>query len=162
MSTAIVVASKHGCTTEIGHRLAELLGPGAVVHDLADGAPDLCGVDTVVLGTPVYGGMPHKAVRAFARSADLERHQVALFVVGMLPGAEQREQAFAQAYPPALRERALATAVLGGRFRFAELNAFERFMVRWVTKSRTDASAVDDEAISRFADDVRTAAGSRA
>lgn len=157
MSTAVVVATKHGTTAEIGHRLAAQLGPGVVVHDLADGSPDLCGVETIVLGTPVYAGMPHKAMKQYVASADLEGRQVALFVVGMLPSPEQRAQAFANAYPEALRERAVAGDFLTGRFRFDRLSTFERFTVRWVTKTTQDIDAVDDDAITRLADAVRTA-----
>ena len=151
MSTLVVVASKHGTTAEVGRRIAQHLGEGTVVHDLADGAPDLCGVDTVVLGTAIYAGMPMKAMKQYAAAADFDCRKVALFAVGMLPDADKRAEQLANAYPAALRERAVAATFLPGRFLMDRLSAFERFTIKWVAKSKQDVDAIDDEAIASFA-----------
>lgn len=41
--------------------------------------PDLSGVSTVLLGTPVWGGMQAAAVNTFLKSADLSGKQIFLF-----------------------------------------------------------------------------------
>ncbi|WP_165350478.1 flavodoxin domain-containing protein [Xylanimonas protaetiae] len=152
MRAAVVVASKHGTTLEIGRRVARALGADVPVLDLAeDQHPDLAAYDTVVLGTAIYAGQPRAHMKAFAQIADLDEKRLGLFVSGMVPADGAREEELAAAYPPALRDRATAAAFLGGSFQFDKLNRFERFVVKRVAKATADVDAIDDRAIDRFA-----------
>ena len=146
---AVVFASKYGTTREIARRIADGLG-GAHLHDLADGAPDLTGYDTVVLGTAVYAGRPLAAMTTYVASGALDGKRVALFVCGMEPDPARRAQEVAAAYPPALANRSGATAFLGGRFQFARMTRLERFIVKRIAKVSTDVDAIDQSAIDDF------------
>lgn len=153
MRAAVVVASKHGTTVEIGRRVAQALGGDVPVLDLADHHhhPDVSGYDTVVLGTAVYAGQPRAQMKAFTQLADLGGKRLGLFVSGMLPDADARATELAAAFPPALNDSATATAFLGGAFQFDKLNRFERFVVKRFAKVTTDVDAIDDRAIGAFA-----------
>jgi menaquinone-dependent protoporphyrinogen oxidase len=147
---AVVVASKHGTTVEIGRRVARALGGDVPVLDLADNPhPDLAGYDTVVLGTAIYGGQPRATMKAFAHVADLSQKRVGLFVSGMQP--ETGDASLTAAYPASLAAAAAARAFLGGSFQLDKLNRFERFVVKRFAKVTTDVDAIDDRAVEEFA-----------
>lgn len=126
-----------------------------VVFDLADGTPDLTPFDLVVLGTPIYAGQPLPAMKDLLRTGIPDGAHLGLFVIGMVPDADGRERELANAYPEELRARATAAAFLGGRLRFSRMNRFERFVVTRMAKTRTDADAIDEDALSRFVSELR-------
>ncbi|MFC7580203.1 flavodoxin domain-containing protein [Schaalia naturae] len=149
-SIAIAFASKHGATAEIARRIADGLGPGARLFDLAQGRPDLSKFDAIVLGTAVYAGTPLRTMRTFARSLAPDAARLGLFVSGMETDPAVRDQEVQAAFPQALLDRAVAAAFLGGRFRFAGMNVAERLVVRRIAGTRTDVEAIDDQAIEDF------------
>ena len=158
----VVVASKHGTTAEIGRRIAQALG-GAELVNLADGAPQVAGYDTVVLGTPIYAGQPMSQVKAFARTllddgaagGGLDGARLGLFASGVIKEPQERAKELADAFPAPLRDRAAVTEFLPGGYRFAALKAFERFIIKRVTKSDADVDLIDDDAITAFAAALR-------
>jgi len=156
VTTAVVVASKYGTTLEIAQRVAAGLGADTALFDLADGDPELAGFDTVVLGTAVYAGNPLPAMKAFTSANTLDGVRIGLFVGGMETDPAKREQETAAAFTPELLDRSLATAFLGGRFQFARMTRFERFIVKRVAKVTADATAIDDAAIASFVDRLRS------
>lgn len=161
MKSAVVFASKHSTTADIAQRIARELqdarpgDPDVVVHDLADGTPDLASFDLVVLGTPIYAGQPLPAMKDLVRVGIPGTARVALFLIGMVPDAEGRERELANTYPEELRARAVAVGFLGGRLRLSRMNRFERFVVTRMAKTRTDVDAIDEDALSRFVSEVR-------
>ena len=147
MKTAVVYASKYGTTSQIAHLIAD--GIGATTFDLADGAPDLAGFDCAVLGSPIYAGRPMKAMAELvARGIDVP--QVGLFICGMRDDPAERAQEVEAAYPAGLRQRAVATAFLGGRFQFAKMSRIERFIVKRIAKTSVDVDGIDQAAIEQF------------
>jgi len=161
MKSAVVFASKHSTTADIAQRIARELqdarpgDPDVVVHDLADGTPDLASFDLVVLGTPIYAGQPLPAMKDLVRVGIPGTARVALFLIGMVPDAEGRERELANTYPAELRARAVAVGFLGGRLRLSRMNRFERFVVTRMAKTRTDVDAIDEDALSRFVSELR-------
>ncbi len=152
MRAAVVVASKHGTTVEIGRRIADALGGDVPVLNLADhDHPDISRYDTVVLGTAVYDGAPREQMTSFAQNADLGEKRLGLFVSGMAPRAQARQEELATAFPPALSERAAATAFLGGALQFDKLDPAELSAVKELAKASADVDAIDDRAIAHFA-----------
>ncbi|MDR1512753.1 MAG: flavodoxin domain-containing protein, partial [Propionibacteriaceae bacterium] len=91
MTTVIIYASKHGGTAALAESVAARVGD-AQAFDLADGAPDVAGFGTVVLGTAVYAGQPMTSMKEFCRAAPLAGKRVGLFVSGMEQDSAKREE----------------------------------------------------------------------
>jgi menaquinone-dependent protoporphyrinogen oxidase len=154
MTTAIVYASKHGSTADIAHRIASQIGD-AQVFDLADGAPDLTGFDTVALGTAIYASQPMRSMKDFCRAVSPAGKRVGLFASGMERDEAKRGEELAGAFPEELRSAAVATAFLPGRFQFSKMTPAERFIIKRIAKTSQDVDATDDAAIAAFAEALR-------
>lgn len=88
MKVSVIVASKHGSTTEIGQAIADRLTSAG--HDVDVRAPhevrDLVGVEAVVLGSAVYAGRWQKEARELVTRLgdELAHRPVWLFSSGPL------------------------------------------------------------------------------
>lgn len=156
MKTIVVYDTKHGTTRKVAQKLAEAIGQEASTCDLSQGGrPDLSSFDTVVLGGPVYAGSWSRRATAFARAnqAVLAGKRFAAFASGY--AIDQGKAALQSALPPHLASAAVSLASLGGAYVFKQMGAFERFIVKLVSKSTADASSVDGAAIAGLARAVK-------
>lgn len=163
MKALIVYGSKYGATRQAAGLLAEAMGEGAALHDLANGQPDLAPYGTVVVGGPIYAGMLRKEVKAFcqANQQALQGKNLGLFICCSTP--KEADGFFAQNFPAELLEHAAAKANLGGLIEEGRLKGMDRFIMKMVAKSREKAGdstrpELDNEAIQRFAAAVMQAA----
>lgn len=91
--TAIVYASKFGCTRGASDYIAERLG--ADVFNLgAQDRIDLSGYDRVLIGTGIYAGKPNKKVTEFVKNnkEQMEGITTGLFICCMYDGTKGEGQ----------------------------------------------------------------------
>lgn len=156
--TGIIYISKHGTTEKVARLLADKLGGEAVLISLKqDKNPDITSFDAIILGTPVYAGVPRKAMTKFCEQNKdlLLQKTTGLFVCGMHLDPDSRNKELIDAYPEYLRQHAKATGFLGGEFLFEKLNFFEKLIIKKVSKVTGSVSAIDDDAIEKFAGEMK-------
>ena len=154
MKTIIIYCTKHGTTKKVAESVSEILGDAAIVA-LGRQRLDISSFDFVVLGTPVYAGLPMKIMQKFYEKnlSKLLDKKIALFVCGMEPDADKQMLELKSAFPEKLFEHACFVDFLGGRFLFDKMNFIERFIIKRVAKvePKTNISKINDERIKNFA-----------
>jgi menaquinone-dependent protoporphyrinogen oxidase len=154
MRIAIIYTSKHGTTEKVAGLIAEkLVGSQVSVFNLkGDKSPDISSFDGIILGTSVYAGQSSKLMQAFVKNqADtLAIKRIGLFVCGMEPNQEKRQQELEHTYPLLLRQHAVVKYFLGGEFLFEKMNFFERSIIKRIAKTDKNVSQIDEEAIRKF------------
>jgi len=107
MSAIIIYATKHGATARAAQKLAEKIGGGARAADVKDAKKiDLKSYDTVVLGSSVYIGRPHKSIRDFMeRNLEaLKTKKLALFLCCAPPDESALKAEIEGTFPDSLRQ----------------------------------------------------------
>jgi len=100
----IVTASKNGSTTQIGAKIKEHLESAGFMVDTLSATPvkiDLRFYHLIVIGSGIYGGVPHLVIKAFIDSnrAELLRKKVAVFAVcGKKAAKSTKKRAEASGY----------------------------------------------------------------
>ncbi len=158
MSTLILYATKYGAAGVVAQRIADNLG-NAEIHDLKKDVPNLEQFDCVIIGSSIYAGSIRKEAKAFlAKNASLLKgKKIGLFVCGM--DTRQNSKHFTDNFPQEIVNEAKATAVLGGIFDPKKANAFERLIIKMISKSmNTKFGYMDftnDEKIKQFAETMK-------
>lgn len=140
MKILIAYAGKYGVTAYYARLMAEDLGAGAEILDLASkgaGKKDLAPFDAVILGASVYAGNPRSALKKIIkdRAAELSGKKMALFLCG-LAGNVEGAPVLAKTFPENLRSNAAAVEYLPGWIYKEKLNSFEAFIIRMIEKGR--------------------------
>jgi len=151
MKTLIIFATKRGATREIAERIAARI-EGAAIHDLKkDGSPPVDSYDCVIIGSSLYAGAIRKEAKAFmAKSANtLQGKKVGLFLCGM--EASGAQGFFDANFPKEILQMAKTTGFLGGIFDPQKASAFERLVIKIVTKKSVYVNTIDDAKIEQFA-----------
>ena len=160
MKTAIIYASKHGTTENVASRIAEKLTEtnGIELFSLNKNPnPDISGFEMVILGAPIYAGQPVKKMKDFCKANEsvLLQKKTGLFVCGMEPEKEKREKELKEAYPASLYQKAEVTGFLGGAFIFEQMNFFERFIIKRISKINRTVRRIDWDAIDAFVERLK-------
>jgi len=155
MKTAIIYASKHGTTEKVAVSIAEKLKESNEVELFSikkNANPDISDFGTVVLGSPIYAGKASGKMQTFCAKNEqaLLQKKTGLFVCGMEPSRAKRQKELEEAYPKLLSENAGATGFLGGEFKFEEMNFFERFIIKRISKTNESVSRIDEQAMDVF------------
>lgn len=156
MKTIVVYDTKRGSTRETALKLAKAIGEGTTTCDLSkEGAPSIAGFDAVLLGGPVYAGSWSKRAAAFARGNQeiLAKKRFAAFSTGF--AKDKGMETLQGALPAQLAQSAVSLASLGGAYVFSRMSPIERFIIKAITKSSSDASSVDEAAIAGLARDIK-------
>ena len=151
MKTLIVFATKHGTTREVAERIAARI-EGAAIHDLKkDGSPPLDSYDCVIIGSSLYAGAIRREAKAFmAKSTNaLHGKKVGLFLCGM--EASGAQGFFNANFPKEILQIAKTTAFTGGIFDPQKASAFERLVIKIVTKKSVYVNTINDSTIDQFA-----------
>ncbi|MEE4196671.1 MAG: flavodoxin domain-containing protein [Bacteroidales bacterium] len=153
MKTAIVYASKHGCTDKCAHTLANELNNNAALINL-DRSTDvnLDEFDTIILGGSIHAGAMNRKIKKFTDKylELLTTKKTALFICCMEEGEKAQEQ-FQNAFPESLREQAIAHGYFGGEFNFDKMNFFEKAIIKKIAKTDRNVSRIKDNNIKEFA-----------
>jgi menaquinone-dependent protoporphyrinogen oxidase len=155
MKTAIIYASKHGTTEKVAVSIAEKLKESNEVELFSikkNANPDISDFGTVILGSSIYAGKASGKMKSFCAKNEqaLLRKKIGLFVCGMEPSRAKRQKELVDAYPEVLSKSAVATGFLGGEFKFEEMNFFERFIIKRISKTNESVSRIDEHAMGVF------------
>lgn len=158
---AIIYASRHGATEKVSRTIAGLLkGCEVDVWNVksAPVKPALSEYDIIVLGTPIYEGMPLRSIKHFCTTNTdiLLSKKLRLFVCGMQTSKNQLKDELASAYPQVLQQHAGTVDFFGGEFQWEKMNFLERFIVEKVSKVNSSVSAISEKRIQRFIDTLNT------
>lgn len=151
MKTLILYATKYGAAGEIAQRIADKIG-GSVMHNLKHkDVPSLDDFGCVIIGSSVYAGSIRKEARKFiAQNATaLQEKQLGIFLSGI--GADGEQRYLESNFPAALLQKAKAAQFLGGIFDPQKADAFERFIIKMISKSSALINVINDHRIDQFA-----------
>jgi len=160
MKTAIIYASKYGTTEKIARLLADSLKETDDVILVSLGkknTEDLNQFDKIILGTSIYAGNSSRKMKLFCAEfqAVLLQKTIGLFICGMEPAEEKRQQEIRNAYPNWLYEKAKSIKFLGGEFLFEKMNFFEKAIIKKIAKTNSSVSNIDYTAIQTFAERMK-------
>ena len=154
MKIAILYISKHGTTEKIAKQIADALEKHEceVIDIKKHKHPDLEKFDYLILGSSIYAGKIQQSMNNFCHQhlSQLKPKVIGLFVCGMQPTEEQREQELIRAFPPELFERTTTKSFLGGEFLFEKMSIWERWIVRHISKVSNSISMINDNAVKQF------------
>ncbi len=163
MKVLIAYGTKYGCTEKCAKLLAEKTSGEVRLCNLKETKKiQLSQYDKIIIGGSMYGGRIQKEVKEFCTQnlELLSKKQLGLFVCGML--MKKAQEQLNASFPTELLEKAVAKDFFGGEFKFKDMNAMERFIVKMVAKSDKDLpnidtkqntlSAIAMEKIDRFAE----------
>lgn len=157
MSTAIIYATRHGCTERAARLLKENLGDGVSLFNLnEDKIPPLEQFDTIIIGGSIHIGKIQGKIKKFCQKnlTTLTRKQLGLFLCCLEEG-EKRQQQFENAFPAELRSQARARGMFGGEVNLEELNFILRAMFKKEAGVTGNVSRMDKKEIIRFAEQMK-------
>lgn len=156
MKTAIVFATKHGCTEKCSQILANELNTGAQLVNLeTEKEIDLSTFDLVILGGSIHAGMVNKTLKKFIDKNlnQISEKKFGLFLCCMEEGEKAQEQ-FNNAFPEKLRNNALAKGFFGGAFDFEKMNFIERAIIKKIANIEESYSKINNQSIKAFASEI--------
>jgi menaquinone-dependent protoporphyrinogen oxidase len=152
MRTAIVYASKHGTTAKVAEYIQKMLPSGeAELFNLADNKTiEFHLFDRILIGSSVYAGSIQPKARRFVAQnmVGLLQKEVGIFVCCMF--FEKANEQIEKGFPEVLRKHARSIKHMGGEFRFEEMNAIERFLVKKITGATGSVSKIEIKNIESF------------
>jgi len=157
MSVAIIVASKHGSTREIGEEIARNLrhsGIGSTLYD-ANEDVNLQGRTGVIVGSAIYIGKWMKEARSFIETNQQQLRQMPVWLFSSGPIGDQPPDKAIDAN--AIDELIAASGardhqVFYGKLDPADLSRTERFVTKLVHAPEGDFR--DFEAIDGWAEEI--------
>jgi len=152
MKTAIVYASKHGCTEKCAKKIQNALGDEVKLFNLKSTKKiESVKFDGIIIGGSIHAGHIQKKIRNFCqKNIDvLKTKKVGLFLCCMEVGDVAQKQ-FNNAFPKELIQHTSATGILGGEFNFENMNFFEKAIIKKVAKINKSVSKISEEKIETF------------
>lgn len=153
METAIIYATKHGCTDKCAHTLANELNNNALLINLdVSTNVNLDEFNTVIIGGSIHAGSMNRKIKKFIdKNMDmLQSKKTGLFICCMEEGEKAQEQ-FKNAFPESLRNKAIAHGYFGGEFNFNKMNFFEKAIIKKIAKTDQNVSKINENNIKDFA-----------
>ncbi len=153
MNTLIVYASKYGCTEKCAELLSkELDGEVDIINLKKVLDIDISKYKKIIIGGSIYIGKIRKEVTEFCSKYldKLKGKQIGLFICGMQEGDIINTE-FNENFNPVLIKIAEAKECFGGEFILDKMNFIERFIVKKVSKVRTNKSNILENNIQKFA-----------
>ena len=157
MKSLIVYCSTHGTTAKAAHLLRKRIEGDVIAINLDKTKlhSDLELFDSVLIGGSIHAGSIQGKIKKFMKEHEdvLRRKKLGLFLCCMREGQEAHTQ-FENAFPPSLREAAIAKGLFGGEFIFSKMNFFEKIIAKSVSGSTEEISHLDLGSINDFAETV--------
>ena len=157
MKSLIVYCSTHGTTAKAAHLLRKRIEGDVIAINLDKTKlhSDLELFDSVLIGGSIHAGSIQGKIKKFMKEHEdvLRRKNLGLFLCCMREGQEAYTQ-FENAFPPSLREAAIAKGLFGGEFIFSKMNFFEKIIAKSVSGSTEEISHLDLGSINDFAETV--------
>ncbi len=161
MKGIIIYATKHGCTEKAAKLLkSKLSGDFDMVDLKKDGAPDLSGYDTVILGSPIYIGQMLREMSDFMKkNIDmLLKKRLGVFLCAGEKDPQRLKELLVSVLPSQLYYHAAVKEIFGGELDLKNVGAFMRFMLRVCMGIKEGYSTLSEEKISSFGRAVAGAA----
>ena len=159
MKILIVYGTKHGFTEKCITMLSEKLNEEVDLCNLKRGqTPILNHYEKIIIGGSVYMGKIQKEVSEYClrNLNELKEKKVGLFVCCMSEG-DTAKATLNNCFPQELLSSAIVKEHFGGAFTFKDMNFFERFIVKKVSKVDKDMTNILEENIVRFAETMSNA-----
>lgn len=153
MKTLIIYASKHGFTENCSKLLKDRLpGEVIVVNIKKEIVPDIAYFDNIIIGGSIYMGKIQREISKFCTKNlnVLKEKKIGLFICAMQKG-DMAETELNSSFPAELLTHAAVKESFGGEFILKKMNPLERFIVKIVSKTEKDVSAISEENINKFA-----------
>jgi menaquinone-dependent protoporphyrinogen oxidase len=152
MKTLIIYGTKHGSAEKCSKLVRDKLqGEVVIVNIKKDSVPDLNLFDNIIIGGSIYMGQIQKEIKNLCLNNInvLKDKKVGLFVCGM--NEKEVDTQLYNAFPKELINNSAAKEHFGGEFIFKNMNFFERFIVKKISKIDKDVSKLSEENINKFA-----------
>ena len=136
MRTLIIYGSNHGCAKKCAEILkGKLKGEVDIVDIRKDITLDLNDYEKVIIGGSIYMGKIQKEITEVCESYcdNLKDKKLGLFICCM--NESNVEEQLKENFPEKLREASISQAYFGGAFNFKDMNFFERFIIKKVSKN---------------------------
>ncbi|MCB2195321.1 MAG: flavodoxin domain-containing protein [Bacteroidetes bacterium] len=153
MKTAIIYATKHGCTDKCAQTLANELDINTKLFNLeSDKKIDLNSYDTIIVGGSIHAGTLNKKVKSFIdkNQNSLAEKKLGLFLCCMYEGDKALEQ-FQDVFPETLRIKAHAHGIFGGELNFEKMNFLEKAIIKKIANIENSVSNINYSNIKSFA-----------
>lgn len=157
MKTAIIYATKHGCTDKCAHTLSNELNTTCdIINIESANSFDIQEYNTVIIGGSIHAGMINKKLKSFLNknSETLLDKKLGLFLCCMYEGDKALEQ-LNNAFPEPLRNKAIAHSIFGGEFDFNKMNFLEKTIVKKVANVEESVSKINYANIKAFAEKMK-------
>jgi len=145
MRTAIIYATKHGCTDKCAYTLANELEANTTVVNLeTERNINITEYETVIIGGSIHAGMINKKIKSFIdKNLDtLSKKKLGLFLCCMYEGEK------------ALEQFQVAHGLFGGEFDFDKMNLLEKAIVKKVANVEQSVSRINYANIKGFAEKI--------
>ncbi|MBD3287276.1 flavodoxin [candidate division KSB1 bacterium] len=152
MKTAIIYATRHGCTENCANQLKEGFQNSCDMINIKKiKKVSLADYETVVIGGSIHAGRVQSKIKKFCEDNlnALMQKRLGLFLCCMEQG-DKAEAQFSGAFPAELRNHAIATEIFGGEFNFEKMNPLERVIIRKVADIEISVSNIDQQKIKEF------------
>jgi len=153
MKTVIIYATQHGCADKCAHTLANNLDTDTQLFNVEiEDKINLEEYDTVILGGSIHAGSVNKSIKKFIKSniEALLKKKLGLFICCMYEGDQALEQ-FQNAFPEALRNKAVAHGLFGGELILEKMNMMEKTIIKKVANIDKTISNINYSNIKAFA-----------
>ncbi len=158
MKTAIIYATRHGCTEKCAKELANQLPQNAALINLDQSTDiNLQAFETIILGGSIHAGSLNKKLSKHIEKygKTLESKKIGLFLCCMEEG-EKAEEQFENAFPGYLKSKAIAKGLFGGEFNFERMNFFEKAIIKKIAKTDQSVSKINYSTIEEFSKKFKT------
>ncbi len=155
MKIAIIYGTKHGTSKKCAEILSEKIGSTVELFDAGTTKEiNFEDYEIIIIGGSIHMGQMNKGIREFCAKNmnSLRKKRLGLFICGMTPG-DKIDEVLNSAFPKELLDSAVAKEWFGGEFKFKEMNFFERFIIKKVSKSQTGENIDTAQDVSDIKED---------
>ncbi|MBF6627281.1 MAG: flavodoxin domain-containing protein [Proteiniphilum sp.] len=159
-NTLIVYASDHGTVEKCARELFQLLEGKVDMCDLEqrEFIPDLTTYDSIIVGGSIHSGKIQDVIASFCDDyLDLLAGKRLGLFINCLYSGSKAEQQLDEAFPAALRQKAVVRDYFGGEVDELKLSFWERIITKQMIEKEDLVVALSKEKIERFANMISTA-----
>ena len=148
MKTIIAYASKYGTTTQVAQKLASGIENSLLLDLSCDKKVKLEDIDFLVIGTPIYAGSIHKAVKRFLNNnvTALAEKNFAFFICGL--DTAYSDDLLNRNFTKEIVQAAITITHVGGLFDPNKATFLEKMIMKLISKSAQLYSTLDEEKIA--------------
>ncbi|HKL38973.1 MAG TPA: flavodoxin domain-containing protein, partial [Bacteroidales bacterium] len=114
------------------------------------------GFEQVILGGSIHAGSIQKRIQKFMDNhrPDLLEKRLGLYLCCM--DEDRAQTQFDHAYPEILRSHAMSKKIMGGEFRFENMNFIEKAMIKKIAGVDQSVSKIQEDKIREMVTEMQT------